>query len=262
MKKLTPLFLSAAALVALSPEVANAQTGANLPDPTDKIGNSGDYLGPVENLPQSPKEDTSTEVIEETVEAVTTDDHIAEVKERREQDVTQAVLDESSIDVDQVYHTPVQVEGADASVRTEDTEKRYEYTPEGVRLTDRDKNEVQVNFTVNDQSRLVDRKGQAGERPFLGTGNAGKSNFELVNRSDAGTKTIQLSDYNGTDLFGPNGYRVEEIAKEDGTFDYNFKLAFQIPNNSISAVYDLFGTFIDENNNTIRSLITPINVVH
>ncbi len=262
MKKLTPLFLSAAALVALSPEVANAQTGANLPDPTDKIDNSGDYLGPVENLPQSPKEDTSTEVIEETVEAVTTDDHIAEVKERREQDVTQAVLDESSIDVDQVYHTPVQVEGADASVRTEDTEKRYEYTPEGVRLTDRDKNEVQVNFTVNDQSRLVDRKGQAGERPFLGTGDAGKSNFELVNRSDAGTKTIQLSNYNGTDLFGPNGYRVEEIAKEDGTFDYNFKLAFQIPNNSISAVYDLFGTFIDENNNTIRSLITPINVVH
>lgn len=260
MKKLTPLFLSAAALVALSPEVANAaaneQTLDKVPVPT--VGDTPDER--VEGRPQIVQPETPSTDEVETVEAVTTEDQLAEVKELREQDVTAAVLDESSIEVDQVYHTPVQEE---ENGEAEPHDFQYEYHTDGTKLEDRNKNEVQVRFDVNDQSKLVNKQGQNGAsgRVVLGsTDDAGKDNFRLVNRNDFGPKTIKLSDFNGTDLF--TYYNVSEKELEDGTFEYSFDLGFKIPNNSISTVYDLVGTFIDENNNTIDRVISAINVVH
>lgn len=257
MKKLTPLFLSAAALVALSPEVADA---AQTEDPLNIIPTVGDTPDErVEERPQIVQPETPSTDEVETVEAVTTDDQLVEVKERREQDVTAAVLDESSVEVDQVYHTPVQ----------DGSEYQYEeHANTGDRLDDRNKNEVHTRFTVNDQSKLVNRQGEAGapNRVTLGEVDyevadandiVGASNFKLVNRGESGPKTIVLSNH---DLI--TDYNVEEKELEDGTFQYKFDLKFRIPNNSISTVYDLIGTFIDENNNAIDKYITLINVVH
>ena len=92
MKKLTPLFLSAAALVALSPEVANAAANEQTLDVVPTVGDTPDER--VEERPQIVQPETPSTDEVETVEAVTTEDQLVEVKELREQDVTDAVLDE------------------------------------------------------------------------------------------------------------------------------------------------------------------------